>query len=146
MFRLFLALATTKLQKKDVRRTKNEDFFCNFAAMNVKTKRQIASWVLLAVYLPMLFVSLFHIHETSLDDGTTCVECVQHQCHGHLTQLSDGMHQCVLCQFLTLSYVATAIGVVAFYLSPRRISYALRSQSTCLTACGIISLRAPPAV
>lgn len=121
-------------------------FFCNFAAMNVMTKRHIASWVLLAVYLPMLFVSLLHIHETPQDSGTTCTECVQHQCHGHLSQLSNGMHQCVLCQFLTLSYVATAVGAIVCYLFPRNIFYAVRSLAIHLTACGIISLRAPPAV
>ena len=132
------------------KKMKNEErrmmiFFCNFAAVNVMMKRYIASWVLLAVYLPMLLISSLHIHGTSMDGETTCAECVQHQCHGHLSQLSGGMHQCVLCQFLTLPCVATVVGTIACYLSPKNIFCAARSQAIRLTACGIISLRAPPA-
>ena len=114
--------------------------------MNPITKRHIASWVLLAVYLPMLLISSFHIHETSEYGETACAECVHHQCHGHLSQLSDGMHQCVLCQFLTLSYVATAAGVLLCYQSKRKAVYALHRQTPCLTELGFISLRAPPTV
>ena len=121
-------------------------FFCNFAVVNVMTKRHIASWVLLAVYLPMLLISSLHIHETSVEAERACTECVQHQCHGHLSQLSDGMHQCVLCQFLTLTCVAGVAGTIACHLTPRNIFHAARSQAILPTACGFISLRAPPAV
>ena len=130
---------------------KNEErrmriFFCNFAAVNVMMKRYIASWVLLAVYLPMLLISSLHIHETPMDGETTCAECVQHQCHGHLSQLSDGMHQCVLCQILTLTYVVSAVGALLFYQPKRKVTYARQRQTPCLTYTGFISLRAPPAV
>ncbi len=77
---------------------------------------------------------------------TTCAECVQHQCHGHLTQLSGGMHQCVLCQILTLTYVAPAVGALLFYQPKRKVAYARQRQTPCLTHTGFISLRAPPAV
>lgn len=110
------------------------------------TKRHIASWVLLAVYLPMLLLSSLHIHETSDVHEAECAECVHHQCHGHLAQLSDGMHQCVSCQFLTLSYVATPTWTL-FCLQPKhKITYALYRQAACLTPRGIIKLRAPPSV
>lgn len=114
--------------------------------MNALTKRHIASWVLLAVYLPMLLLSSLHIHRTAEESPATCAECVQHQCHGHLAQLSDGMHQCVLCQILTLTYIAAATGAVTLLLSPGRNSYALQCLDTCLRSCGITTLRAPPAV
>ena len=81
--------------------------------MNLNTKRYIASWVLLAVFLPTLLLSSLHIHHVS-EDETSCTACVQHQCHGHLSQLSDSLHHCVLCQFLTLSFMATAAGNVVF--------------------------------
>lgn len=113
--------------------------------MNPITKRHIASWVLLAVYLPMLILSSLHVHDTVEYGETTCAECVHHQCHGHLSQLSDGMHQCVLCQFLTLSYVATASGLLLCYQTKRKVVYALYRQSICLTDKGFVSLRAPPA-
>ena len=114
--------------------------------MNPITKRHIASWVLLAVYLPMLLVSSLHIHGEADAHETACAECVQHQCHGHLSQLSDGMHQCVLCQILTLTYVATAAGVLLCYHPKRKAVYARYRQTPCLTYMGFISLRAPPAV
>lgn len=114
--------------------------------MNPTTKRHIASWVLLAVYLPMLLVSSLHIHGEADAHETECAECVQHQCHGHLSQLLDGMHQCVLCQILTLTYVATAASVLLCYQSQRKAVYARYRQTPCLTYTGFISLRAPPAV
>lgn len=110
------------------------------------TKRHIASWVLLAVYLPMLLISSLHFHEESELGGTTCAECVQHQCHGHLTQLSDGLHQCILCQFLTLSYVALTTGTLLCYQQKRKVIYAQLRQNLCLTSSDYISLRAPPTV
>ena len=112
--------------------------------MNVMIKRQIASWVLLAVYLPMLIISSLHIHETAEFDETACVECVHHQCHGHLIQLTDGMHQCVLCQILTLTYVASATGALLFYQPKRKVTYVLNRQTLCLTSPRFFSLRAPP--
>ena len=112
--------------------------------MNTITKRHIASWVLLAVYLPMLLVSSLHIHGEAEAHETACAECVQHQCHGHLSQLSDGMHQCVLCQILTLTYVVSAAGVLLCYQPQRKVTYARQRQTPCLTYTGFISLRAPP--
>lgn len=114
--------------------------------MNVITKRHIASWVLLAVYLPMLLFSSLHIHEASDGGETACAECVHHQCHGHLNQLSDGMHQCVLCQILTLTYIATATGAMLYYQPQRKSIYAWREKVNCQTYKGFICLRAPPAV
>ena len=94
----------------------------------------------------MLLLSSLHIHVTVESDEATCAECVHHQCHGHLSQLSDGMHQCVLCQILTLTYIATPVGALLCYQYIRKVSYALRRQTPCLTSYGLISLRAPPAV
>lgn len=116
-----------------------------FCIVNVITKRHIASWVLLAVYLPMLLLSSLHIHETSMDGATECAECVKHQCHGHLIQLSDGVHQCVLCQILTLSYVASATGAL-LYVQPNRSILSTRyCQVLCPKNQVVLSLRAPPA-
>ena len=114
--------------------------------MNVTTKRHIASWVLLAVYVPLLLISSLHIHVTPDASEPMCAECVHHQCHGHLSQLSDGMHQCVLCQILTLTYVVSAVGALLFYQPKRKVTYARQRQTPCLTYTGFISLRAPPAV
>ena len=114
--------------------------------MNPITKRKIASWVLLAIYLPLLLVSSLHVHETSDASESGCVECVHHQCHGHLTQLSDVMHECVLCQFLTFSYVAVAAWTLLCHQYQNTITFAFYRQAVSLTPRGIIKLRAPPSV
>jgi len=114
--------------------------------MELTMKRHIASWVLLAVFVPMLLMSSLHFHEPSQIEETTCAECVQHQCHGHLTQLSDGMHQCLLCQCLTLTFVAAAICAVVLF---SHVSKTLIAQHQCdihHDVCGIPTLRAPPFV
>lgn len=100
--------------------------------------------MLLAVYLPMLLLSSLHVHETAEYGETACAECVHHQCHGHLSQLSDGMHQCVLCQILTLTYIAAATGALLCLQSKHGILYAQLRQRLCLTSLGVVSLRAPP--
>ena len=110
------------------------------------TKRHIASWVLLAVYLPMLIFSSLHIHEVTDASETACAECLHHQCQGHLTQLSGDIHQCVLCQFLTLSYIATATKALVCFQPHHKPNYVWHQQAKCLTCFGFISLRAPPAV
>jgi len=109
-------------------------------------KRHIASWVLLAVFLPMLIVSSLHTHQTSQAVDEVCAGCVKHQCHGHLSQIDTTIHQCVLCHFLTLTFVSAAVAVVVCY-RPKRFGFlAQRRQTVRLACCGVISLRAPPAV
>ncbi|MBO7470497.1 MAG: hypothetical protein J6T78_01405 [Bacteroidaceae bacterium] len=114
--------------------------------MNLITKRHIAAWVLLATYLPMLLFSSLHLHNDEGYGETTCAECVQHQCHGHLSQFSDGMHQCLLCQFLTLSYVSNATKPQFCYQPKSKVSYAQYCQIPCRIGHDFVSLRAPPTV
>ena len=121
-------------------------FLCTFAAVNVETKRHIASWVLLAVFVPMLLLSSVHIHETGKSIGHECSECVQHHCHGHLGELTSTTHACVLCQFLTLSFVATAVIAFVLFNKVNNIHFAKRQDSICLDTYGIPTLRAPPSV
>ena len=111
----------------------------------MRLKRQIASWVLLAVFVPKTILSSIHIHHTGTDSDVDCTQCVDHHCSGHLSQQHDGVHQCVLCQFLTLPLaVATAVAVT--FVSPSAIRAAVGHG-----ACHIIyrgeranCLRAPP--
>ena len=118
----------------------------NFAAVKVKTRRHIASWVLLAVFLPMLIMSSVHVHETTESLDYECSGCVQHHCHGHIAQLPVSMHACVLCQFVSLPFLAAVIFAVVFYNKVYSINYAQHQSRFQLDACGIITLRAPPVV
>ncbi len=74
------------------------------------------------------------------------MECVQHQCHGHLTQLTTTIHDCVLCHFVSLAYVAAAFIIVA--LLPQHVIsfYAQHQRHITIGARSVCSLRAPPFV
>ena len=121
-------------------------FCCTFAAVNVNRKRNIASWMLLAVFVPMLLLSSLHIHNSSALTEEKCSECVQHNCHGHLGELTTTMHACVLCQFLTMSFVSDTVFAVVLYNKVYRNQMAQRQCDVHLDVCGIPTLRAPPFV
>lgn len=114
--------------------------------MKLDNKRHIAPWLLLAVFVSMLVLSSLHVHEDSTATAETeCTDCVHHSCHGHLTQMATWTHDCVLCQFLTLTFVATA--AVTLYIinkvGSKRID--VRRRNVCVAYSGIVGLRAPPA-
>lgn len=112
--------------------------------MNVK--RRISAWLLLLVYVPMMVVLSFHVHAS---DGSSvvddCVQCAHHVHHGHLNALSDNAHDCVLCQFASLPFVAATAIVLTVAACACRIVYAKESDNLLLGVCNIKSTRAPPA-
>jgi hypothetical protein len=112
--------------------------------MKQETRRHIASWLLLAVFVPMLVLSSIHIHETGETITTECADCVHHSCHGHIAATATWAHDCVLCQFLTLTMLtASAVGVV-FILNRGVQLYAQNRCRLASVACGVVSLRGPP--
>ncbi len=88
--------------------------------MDLTKKRHIASWVLLAVFVPMLVFSSLHIHSDRTYSEAECAECVAHHCHGHLIQTDASIGECVLCQFLSLTYTAAVLAVVSFVFNVSR--------------------------
>lgn len=117
---------------------------CNFAAMKMENRRYIASWLLLAVFVPMLLLSSVHMHESTESTEVTCIDCLHNHCGGHLTQTTVHLDDCVLCQFLTLPmFVAVAV-VVALVLKKGVRLYAMNHCRIVAVACGVISLRGPP--
>lgn len=121
-------------------------FSSTFVDMKPDNRQHIASWLLLAVFLPMLAFSSLHVHEAgSAAVVSECADCVHHNCQGHLTQVAAWAYDCVLCQFLTLSFLTAAI--VAFLFTHKvaigRI-YARRCH-VFIAHSGIVGLRAPPA-
>lgn len=109
------------------------------------TKRHIASWVLLAIYLPMLVFSSVHVHEDSYTaNEIECTDCVHHSCHGHLMQDAVWTHDCVLCQFLSLTMLTATLVAVTVYIqvcSNNNVWYASGNYAACS---GIIVTRGPP--
>ena len=54
------------------------------------------------------------------------------------------MHACVLCQFLTIQFVAAAVFAVVLYNKVYKIHFVQRKSGIRLETCGIVALRAPP--
>ena len=114
--------------------------------MKLENRRHIASWLLLAVFVPMLVFSSLHVHDDSKAAALTeCADCVHHSCHGHLIQTASWMHDCVLCQFLSLVFMA--IGTISLIIINKVVSARINAQqrNVCVAFRGIIGLRAPPA-
>ena len=113
--------------------------------MKEKTSRKIASWLLLAVFLPMLVFSSLHIHENQLTTGEECTECVNHQPHaGHFSTSMSFYDSCVLCQFISLSYLAVAIVTVVAYQQVRNLRPIICPYHAQRDLKGMVGLRAPP--
>lgn len=120
-------------------------FFLTFAVMNLTTIRHIASWILLAVFVPMLLLSSLHVHEeaASLWD-TECTDCVHHCCHGHLSQAVSWVHDCVTCQFLTLTMLTAIAVTVALFVHVCRKYHAQPLCGHYAVCCGTKDTRGPP--
>ena len=78
--------------------------------MQRQRKRNIAAWVLLSVFVPMMMLSAVHIHKPVADETANCVECAHHVNHpGHFTSAVEHLDDCVLCHFLSLVYTLAAV-------------------------------------
>jgi hypothetical protein len=106
----------------------------------------MASWLLLAVFVPMVLLSSLHTHERAKTAENSCKECIAHHCHGHIVEMTTTMHACVFCQFQTFSFVAAAVFAVVLYNKANKHPIAQRQIRMHLDVCGIPTLRAPPSV
>ena len=108
-------------------------------------KRQIAAFVMLAVFLPILLLSSIHVHESAESAEVTCVDCLHNHCGGHLTQSTVHMDDCVLCQFLTLTMLTAAVVAVTVYIHVCKKHHAQPLCGYYAACCGVIVTRGPPA-
>jgi hypothetical protein len=108
-------------------------------------KRHIASCVLLAVFLPMLVFTSVHVHESHASALPECAECVAHHCHGHIGQTDVSLDDCVICQFLTLTFVAAAIAAVLLFFNALWFFHAPLPCAVYGSCRGIMVTRGPPA-
>ena len=113
--------------------------------MKTRTRRYLASWLLLAVFLPMLLLSSVHMHQhnRSVTDSE-CIDCFHHNCHGHLSQTAAWSHDCVLCQFLTLTMLTASSVVIALFIHVSPKHYAQPLYGSQAGGCGMIVTRGPP--
>lgn len=113
-------------------------------AMNIAKKRHIAAWVLLAIFVPILLLSSIHVHGSHTVTDEKCVECITHTCHGHIDQTEMSFDDCVLCQFLVLSFVTPAIITAIYIFNARKFYDAQQPCAVYGTRMGHIVTRGPP--
>lgn len=113
--------------------------------MKNELKRQLYAWLLLSVFVPMTALSALHVHEGGRDVTAVCNACINHQAHaGHLTVGIDNLHDCLLCQFLSLSFVS-ATGVLTATLIVLRRSLFIECETLYVSAAhNLNGTRAPP--
>jgi hypothetical protein len=99
---------------------------------------------MLAVFVLMLILSSLHVHYQDTLAEQDCMECVHHHCNGHLTQLATSMHQCVLCQFLTLPFLAVVVAAFVIINRVCKVAVDARRRHVVMACLGIVGLRAPP--
>ena len=112
--------------------------------MKRDNRRHIASWLLLAVFVPMLLFSSLHVHEERGFDQMSCAECVAHHCQGHLAQADISFDACVLCQFLSLAFVSATFAAIDVVFNVLWICYAPLSSKANNACRGAAITRGPP--
>lgn len=101
--------------------------------------RRIASWILLAAYLPMVVISSVHVHHETIDIHDDCLRCV-----GHFEAQHNHQCDCQYCHFLSLSYLGQTCGQQAVLL-PATETFSLSVDEPTLLFCyGMSQFRAPP--
>ena len=72
------------------------------------------SWALLSIFVSMMMLCGLHRHHDVVNPAAGCIDCAQHVHHsGHFTTADDGVHDCVLCQFISLGYTLAEVLIVS---------------------------------
>lgn len=111
--------------------------------MTTDRRRSLIGRLLLALYLTILAVGAFHVHEHVED--FVCQDCISHVRHGgHITDGSVSLGDCVLCSFLSISYLLAEVTALAtFALVLHRVFAEQTAYVVCRTRRTIL-LRGPP--
>ena len=102
--------------------------------------------LLLTVYLPAFLLASFHIHAAGTVE-TDCADCAQQVPHvGHLLPARAALHDCALCQFLVLAYVAVPALTLTFIRPRLKSASVTGSEALLLRTVELPATRAPPFV
>ena len=115
--------------------------------MKIERKRQLSAWLLLSVFVPMMVYSALHVHPAScVDVQTECNACLHHLPHGgHLTTAAGHIHDCVLCQIMSIGFLPPAVLVVAVAVRLTHIPYENYVSLMPIRGGDVHGSRAPPA-
>ena len=111
-------------------------------------KRLLTARLLLPVFVAMLAATTLHVHsEAAAAAWDACYECVNHLPHGgHLSAHALSIHDCVLCQLMSVAYVPALVLVL---IGPLQANPALHpaGPNACHALCfGKHPTRAPPSL
>ena len=76
--------------------------------MQIRQRRRISSWVILAVFVPMLLLTSFHRHHPMAEGQEECMECAHHVHHSsHVSAGGTTIDACLLCQLSSTPYTVS---------------------------------------
>ena len=105
------------------------------------------AWALLSVFVSMMMLCGLHRHHEVVNPVADCMECAQHVHHsGHFTTADEGVHDCVICQFISLSYTLGEVLLVSVPVALLIITWRSDFGFILHRACRQDSSRAPPFV
>lgn len=112
--------------------------------MNRTVKKWIA-WLLVAAYLPMLLVSVLHVHHVPGAEEAECYQCVRHIAHpAHFGEYHSDEQTCLYCHVLSMPNLALALAAgLVVLMAAVRLATAVAQVSGILCV-GTQRLRAPP--
>ncbi|MBO5581621.1 MAG: hypothetical protein IJ755_03940 [Bacteroidales bacterium] len=106
-------------------------------------RRRLYAVLLSAIILPAILLTSFHHHAPVQE--TDCVDCAHHIPHGHLGGM-QGTDDCLLCQFLSISWLAPADEPQAFPLRKAVRLFQAPVRAFAFLSFPSLSTRAPPVV
>ena len=99
--------------------------------------------ILLVAYLSILSLGAFHVHVHGED--FVCQDCISHGQHGgHITDGDVSLGDCVLCSFLSTSYLAAGIVALATVVLVLFRDFVEQTVCTVCRTKRTILLRGPP--
>lgn len=111
----------------------------------MEKRRRICSLLLLAVFLPAMLASFLHRHPHQISLTQECVQCVHHLPHqDHLNVGHGGFSECVLCQFLSLPFIAAISAGAVTVTAVRKACYLFSSHPHLAVHLKNSHTRAPP--
>ena len=114
--------------------------------MRIDLRRRLYARILLAVFLPMMALTMLHMHDDA-GEVDLCQECVMHIHHnGHFSSGSLTFDNCLICQFLSLTYIQAAVLFFIAFIHIVAGHFHIFSEDICQLQAQCVYLRAPPVI
>ena len=111
----------------------------------MRTIRNIAPYILLAAYMPLLVALSFHTHTDEHSADYECAECSHHIHHkAHLAESVEMAHDCVYCQLTSSSYIGSESLVLSGQNDQVARVYDYATNDYVVPLCKLSNPRAPP--